>query len=141
MKPWIRLIFTTVLAVSCAASDFDRHESTPEGHAWIEGCITDSTGIPIEHIKITISASGNEQLTIYSASDGKFMAEIRISATKEPFIDLLIEDIDGEENGGHFETKTDRIALIPEDRHNSPVILSPVYRLSLSTASENSPQT
>lgn len=140
MKSWIKLIFTAILAVSCTSSDFDRYESIPKGFLGIDGCIIDSIGNPIEHLKVTITVSGDASLTVYTASDGKFTAEVMEPDAEEPFIDIVIEDIDGEENGGYFGIKTDRIAIIPDDRHESPVILSPVYRLNPSTALESTPQ-
>ena len=53
---------------------------------------------------------------------------------------VTLEDIDGEENGGLFESKSDKLILYREDFSEEPVRIELDYRLSPATASENSPQ-
>ena len=54
---------------------------------------------------------------------------------------IVIKDIDGEENGGLFQEKTDDITLFEEDYSEFPITIEiPPYRLIRATASENIPQ-
>ena len=73
----------------------------------------------------------------YTDSNGMFYLDI-INAPESYNVTLTLEDIDGEENGGLFETLTDTIILFGDPESNSTVKLD--YRLNRATASESSPQ-
>ena len=55
-------------------------------------------------------------------------------------VTVTIEDIDGEENGGLFERRSDKLMIYREDFSEEPVRIELDYRLTPATASESSPQ-
>ena len=109
----------------------------------IQGTVTDSDNNLLEHIRITLRANDrNEAKTYYTTSEGKFRCEIPIEM-KESWIilNIQIEDIDGEQNGGFFETRSDMITIFEDAQMSDPIIINlPTYRLTHATASANSPQ-
>lgn len=106
----------------------------------IVGTVTDDTGAPIEHIKVTMDwNSGTYQDIKYTSSVGKFDSNVQDNPQSD-MITLMItlEDIDGEDNGGLFESHSEKVTLNKED------ITEPVlkfdYRLNRATASESNPR-
>ena len=126
---------------SCAAMDMQPSQSMdiPDMRI-LEGKISDLDGNPIEHIKVTadLDIYMSVQEVKYTDSDGSFMIEINADSSVPVTVTLTIEDIDGEKNGGLFETMVDTITLFEEDNANSIARLD--YRLNRATASESSPQ-
>ena len=125
---------------SCMAMDM---EGVPDMSDMPEltypGSVMDTEGRPIEHIKVTIEWQGAFPVKDikYTDSNGMFYLDI-INAQESYNVTLTLEDIDGEENGGLFETLTDTIILFGDPESNSTVKLD--YRLNRATASESSPQ-
>ncbi len=106
----------------------------------IVGKVTNSTDYqPIEHIKITIDWDIDIPKDVkYTSSDGYFTAEIpKEIRGKATTVSITLEDIDGEKNGGLFETLTDTINLFSEEGEVTGVL---DYRLNPATVSESSPQ-
>ncbi len=102
----------------------------------ILGSITDQNGTPLEKIKISISCEDIKNGSFsYTSSDGRFHCEF--SLPEEPMqmvIEILIEDTDGEDRGGHFETKTTVVTIYEDDLQKVPLIIElPTYRLSHAT--------
>ena len=125
---------------SCMAMDM---EGVPDMSDMPEltypGSVMDTEGTPIEHIKVTIEWQGAFPVKDikYTDSNGMFYLDI-INPPESYNVTLTLEDIDGEENGGLFETLTDTIILFGDPESNSTVKLD--YRLNRATASESSPQ-
>ena len=137
MKKLFNIISIVILAVSCSTMSPEKDNPEHAMFTGIEGSVTDTLGNPIEHIKVTITITDRDELTVYSGSDGKFTADLNLADIDRQFIDIRLEDIDGEENGGHFATKTDRITIIPDNSNGDPFRLQPVYRLNLAIVEEN----
>ena len=79
------------------------------------GTVTDEAGNPIEGINVVLSgivnATGNASLTLKTDKDGKF-STIAMSTVDTRFIKTIeFVDVDGEANGGEFETQT----ITPKD--------------------------
>lgn len=126
---------------SCAAMDMQPSQSMDiPGMRILEGKISDLDGNPIEHIKVTADMDiyMSVQEVKYTDSDGSFMIEINAGSSVPVTVTLTIEDIDGEENGGLFETMVDTITLFEENGASSIARLD--YRLNHATASESTPQ-
>ena len=103
----------------------------------IQGTVTDTEGNPINHIKITFGyGEGTELITVYTSLKGEFIADIEDAAT---VLTVKLEDIDGEDNGGLFESITDQITILEDDILKEDTITLD-YRLSRATAAESSPQ-
>ena len=97
----------------------------------IHGFVTDEEGSPINHIKVTITQS-DFPLVVYTSSRGEFIADMALT---EGTLEIMLEDIDGEENGGTFAPLSDTITVL-EDQE----MITLEYSLTLATASENTPQ-
>ena len=137
----IRLLVCTMIISSCAAMDMGPSQSMNDpGFRILEGKISDQDGNPIEHIKVTadLGTHMSVQEVKYTDSDGSFMIGINADSSVPVTVTLTIEDIDGEENGGLFETMIDTITLFEDSDSSSIARLD--YRLNHATASESTPQ-
>lgn len=127
-----------------ACSDFKTEmDHATDSPAFIQGTVTDPVGNPLEKIRITIEAKDiATSQTSYTSSLGHFRCDL------PPFgeygciiLNITIEDIDGTDNGGQFETKTDTITIFEDNYEINPLIIElPTYRLTPATVSENTPQ-
>lgn len=110
----------------------------------LSGKISDQNGNPIEHIKVVINW-GSFLLspdTEYTNSDGEFQTRLRYENKdgRPVTITITMTDIDGEKNGGLFETLTETLTLFEEDIYTSGETISLAYRLNHATVSESNPQ-
>lgn len=138
MKNIILTLLTSLVISSCSLGHLDIDKVTPPDFRGVAGQITDSDGNPIEHIKVTIGIKGMQTVSAYTSSEGIFIISIDDSSLQIDQIEVLIEDVDGEEFGGHFATVNDTVQI--DDYQNDRFKLSLDYRLTLSTASEYIPQ-
>lgn len=109
----------------------------------VNGRITDLDDNPLEHIKVTFEwGAGTEPSVVYTSSEGMFSTSfIECWDTGGGMtVTVTIEDIDGEENGGLFERRSDKLMIYREDFSEEPVRIELDYRLTPATASESSPQ-
>ena len=124
----------TLIAVlglgSCTTDKFDINDVTPDNFTGIAGKISDSEDNPIEHIKVTISIDGYEPISAYTSSEGIFTISLEENMSGISQVNITIEDIDGDENGGHFASKTDTIQI---DETTDRLRLSLDYRLTPAT--------
>ena len=121
-----------VLSAMAACSKADLSISDPTmlpGN--IHGFVTDEDGSPINHIKVTLTQSAFP-LVVYTSSRGEFIADMAL--TEGP-LEITLEDIDGEGNGGAFAPLSDTITVL-EDQE----MITLEYSLTLATASESNPQ-
>lgn len=141
-RSFIYLICLIILH-SCMNADTPQM-STDMDYCLIQGHVTDQQGVPLEKIRIRIKSRNNDKIatTYYTSSNGSFHCELAIPEDNSQMaIEIIMEDIDGEENGGMFESKTDMITIFEEDYQKRPVIIDlPTYRLNHATASESSPR-
>lgn len=138
MKRIILTILTVLAVCSCSLGNFDIAKVTPPDFNGIAGKITDSKGNPIEHIKVTIGIEGMQTISAYTSSEGIFIISIDNNDLTINQIEVLIEDVDGDEFGGHFATVNDTVKI--DAYQEDGLKLSLDYRLTLSTASEYIPQ-
>ncbi len=143
------LIFTiiSILTLSCSAGErYDGHAGdTDYGKPLMAGKVTDVNGMPIEHIMVTIywGAEHPDPDIEYTDSDGRFMFRSRFTGNNESPATVIVrlEDIDGEANGGLYESKTESMTIFKDDissgNGNNAII---TFRLNRATASENSRQ-
>ena len=138
MKAKILAIFAALVLCSCQ-DNFDMNTVTPSYFKGIAGKISDSKGEAVEHIKVTVNIEGLDTVSAYTSSEGIFIISIDVPDLKINQINLVIEDIDGEDFGGHYATIKDTVQ-IDKDSQKDGLRLSLDYRLTLSTASEYNPQ-
>ena len=138
----LAVCLTVILYASCEAGPPMSDQMA--GMPVISGKITDMEGTPLEHIKVIIDW-GSYLMSPdveYTNSDGEFRVRIRYSGEngQPATITVTMTDIDGEENGGLFETLTETLTLFEEDIYTSNKVINLAYRLNHATVSENSPQ-
>lgn len=122
------------MTVSCMA-DMDISFNDSE-NSKIIGKVTDSDDKPIEHIKVTIDWNEGKHVEVkYTDSDGLFTTYIHSEGKGESqILTVTLEDIDGDDFGGTFSTRSETMTLLEEN--NSTINL--VYRLNHAIALENS---
>ncbi len=142
---YISYIILATFMMSCSAEAGPGwYNENPPSNAvprhYVTGRIFDADDKPIEHIKVTIDWGEIYDLTInYTASDGSFSAEIPDDVKADTFeFRIIMEDIDGNENGGTFETLTDKV-IYRMGGSDSPTGFL-IYRLNRATALANSRQ-
>lgn len=135
-------IMSAVAVTSCMAAEMipDHNADSIDKVPAIKGNVSDADGTPIEYIMVTLDWGTYADKTIlYTSSEGHFISESPHEVIEnEGSLTITMSDIDGEENGGCFETMTDMIKLSKEDNGTEAVILD--YRLTRATPSENTPQ-
>ena len=142
MKTARLFIFLICMIFLHSCSNVPPYQNTDMDYCLIQGHVTDQAGTPLEKIRIGIKAKDNYNTATmhYTSSNGSFHCELAIPEDNSQMaIEIIIEDIDGEENGGLFESKTDMITIFEEDYKKRPVIIDlPTYRLNHATASVSS---
>lgn len=140
---FILAFITIFLLHSCAMENNGINDIELPLSGIIQGTVTDDGGVPLEKIRISITTNDESSpLTIYTSSDGMFIGEFPLFIEGgQTRLDIRIDDIDGEDNGGCFESKTGSVTIFEEDYNEVPVIIDlPPYRLSRATASESNLQ-
>ena len=134
---FISILTAAVLTASCMAMQYEPPMDNVAPQPAIVGNVTDTSGVAIEHIKVTLDWNdGAFSETQYTNSDGVFTAEIWENVEKAVrSLTVTLEDIDGEENGGTFETLSETFTVFED---NSATVLD--FRLNRATALESSPQ-
>ena len=133
----IYIALAAALTASCMAMDYAPAMDGEVQKPGIIGNVTDTSGVVIEHIKVTLDWNdGSFSETQYTNSDGVFIAEIWDNGNgKVRSLTVTLEDIDGEENGGMFETLSETFTVFEDDS-----IAELDFRLNRATASESIPQ-
>ena len=104
----------------------------------LTGSVTTQDGNPIEHIQVTLNwEEAGIKETAYTSSEGIFTSAAHLSKG-ETSLKIILEDIDGEENGGIFETLEETIILLEEEysesvTENGEVRLQMAFRLNHAT--------
>lgn len=126
------LATATIISVSCM-SDMSPEQANQD-ILLIEGQVFDESGMPIEHIRVTLQDKAGNRNIQYTSNIGAFASDYFVYNPSEE-LTIILEDIDGQEHGGLYESKTDIIKIFGDDR-----IIKRDYRLNLATASESNPQ-
>ena len=141
---YLGYIFIAMLMLSSCMKQ-DSYMNEDDMVCILKGKTTDPDGTGIEHIRITISYDGSEgEHSYYSGTGGKFLCEFPLpEISGELTINIILEDIDGTDNGGEFSSMTHKVTLFENDYIEDPghvIIDMQDCRLSHATASENIPQ-
>lgn len=133
----------SVLTISSCAKEISPYEDLT-GPVVI-GKVTDQEGNPVEHIQVTLDWAGEEnadRTVVFTSSEGTFKSYAILSSEGHTALDVILEDIDGEKNGGMFETLTETVVLYENEAEDAEeqIRFELVFRLNHATASENSPQ-
>lgn len=130
------IFLSMLLLASCAAEHPHGPQDAP---AVITGMVLDMNDNPIEHIKISLKHETDTPVETFTSSEGKFRHEVEMPEDMDAMtVILTLEDIDGEENGGTFESHTESVLF--ERQGDKPTEMNLVFRLNHATASESSPQ-
>lgn len=132
-------IMTLGLLSSCMAGEYDSMPHTESVH--VNGMTVDENEMPVNNIRVKMEwDSPFSPLVVYSSPKGIFEAELEFYNQTYPVtVSVEISDIDGEKNGGLFQTRNDEIIILKEN-YTGNAGTSITYRLTRATASENSPQ-
>lgn len=128
----IFILLSGLMLSSCESlSDLDDDHASI---AVIQGNITDTKGNPLEKIKVTISVNDEDFSSCYSSSEGQYRKEIIIQDLLDQIImKVKFDDIDEEQNGGHFESHIVFVTINKEDFTQNTVIIDLPCRLTPST--------
>lgn len=130
------IFISMLLLASCAAESMQGHQEPP---AVLAGMVLDINDKPIEHIKISLNQETGDPVESFTSSEGKFRHEIAMPKDEDAMtVIITLEDIDGEENGGLFDSHTESVLF--ERYDDKPTEMNLVFRLNHATASESSPQ-
>ena len=137
-RTFILMGILSLMLASCskeAAYDGSYHDEIR-----LEGLVIDAESeAPVNHMEILIEWESDESpVVVYTSDKGRFSTMLAAPDSYPAVISLTISDIDGEENGGLFQSHSENIIFFKEDDFHEPSILT--YRLSRATASESSPQ-
>ena len=104
----------------------------------IQGIVTDTEGNPINHIKVTLSTEdAGSQICVYTSSKGEFVADMEWDLKDgSNTLNITLEDIDNEENGGLFETIADQVIVLGDETES----ITLAYRMNRATSSASSRQ-
>lgn len=114
MKALKTLAMTLILLAAAGCSD---HGFIDEGIGpVVTGSVTTEDGSPIEHIQVTLDwTDSGIKGTSYTSSEGIFTSSAYLSRKGETLLKIKLEDIDGKENGGLFETLEETLTLLEEE--------------------------
>jgi len=139
----ISIAAVSLMLSSCMAALPPAYDDRPDiSKPAIEGIVCDEEDNPLEHIMVRLQwGNGLEDNIQYTSSEGRFKSFIPETLIgTESSVSVTLEDIDGIENGGQFETLTDKVLLYQDTEEAGPAIISLEYRLTRATPSENNPQ-
>ena len=114
---WYNALLTALLAMlgyeSCSLNSPDEY-GTPTVDYQVKGFVTDLLGTPIQGIKVRAPYSyidGSEGQSVLTDENGRFELDEFHSML---YGKLYVEDIDGEDNGGEFQSDTIDIWDLPK---------------------------
>ncbi|MDR0798865.1 MAG: radical SAM-associated putative lipoprotein [Dysgonamonadaceae bacterium] len=111
------LLLLGILGLTNCDIDMPVEYGSPTGEYQITGTVTNGeTGKPIPQIQIVRSLDPDFDVrpdTLYTNEEGKYI--IYMHGLNTP-VNLKFEDIDGEENGGYFQSKTLETAVTKKDQ-------------------------
>lgn len=102
------------------------------------GRVSDMDGTPIEHIQVTLNwGKHTDETVVFTSSEGTFRSEAVIDPERQATLNIVLEDIDGEKNGGLFETVSETIVLYEDEGTGSDgqIIFELDFHLTHATAS------
>ena len=113
---WYNALLTALLAMlgyeSCSLNSPDEY-GTPTVDYQVKGFVTDLLGTPIQGIRVRApyNFDGSEGQSVLTDENGRFELDEFHSEYNDK---LIVEDIDGEDNGGEFQSDTIDIWDLPK---------------------------
>lgn len=102
----------------------------PFAHYDVSGEVSDGEGNPVEGIRVAVEwndANGVEECslkdTVYTDSNGAFKSRISGFPIQPEILDVVFEDVDGEENGS-FEESSVEVTEIRHDEGDGTIMFS-----------------
>lgn len=135
-------LLLSLAAIVCGACSMESSMDISE-NPHVKGRITDLENTPLEHIRVTFDwGEGIEPSIVYTSSEGMFNTEFIENWDNGGgmTVTVTIDDIDKEENGGFFESRSDKLMIYIEDFSENSLTIELDYRLTPAIASESSPQ-
>ena len=113
---WYNALLTALLAMlgyeSCSLNSPDEY-GTPTVDYQVKGFVTDLLGTPIQGIRVRApyNFDGSEGQNVLTDENGRFELDEFHSGLNDK---LIVEDIDGEDNGGEFQSDTIKVWDLPK---------------------------
>ena len=113
---WYNALLTALLAMlgyeSCSLNSPDEY-GTPTVDYQVKGFVTDLLGTPIQGIRVRApyNFDGSEGQNVLTDENGRFELDEFHSGLNDK---LIVEDIDGEDNGGDFMSDTIKVRDLPK---------------------------
>lgn len=118
---WYNALLTTLLSLlgyGCESNSMDMYGTpvveygVPHADYIVKGVVTDEAGAPVEGIKTSLKHFWMGQDTIYVDGVDSFQTDdtgyyqLQYEGMRNSAMKLIVEDIDGEANGGEFQNDT-----------------------------------
>ena len=114
---WYNAVLAALMSMlgyeSCSLNSPDEY-GTPTVDYQVKGFVTDLLGTPIQGIKVRAPYSyidGSEGQSVLTDENGRFELDEFHSEYNDK---LIVEDIDGEDNGGEFQSDTIKVWDLPK---------------------------
>jgi putative lipoprotein (rSAM/lipoprotein system) len=118
---WYNALLTSLLSLlgyGCSESSMDMYGTpvveygVPHADYIVKGIVADEAGTPIEGIKTSLKEVRKGQDAVYvngvdsAQTDGSGHYHLQYEGMRNSGLKLIVEDIDGEANGGDFQNDT-----------------------------------
>ena len=106
-------VLLSMLGFGCSSSDDDMLEyGTPHADFILKGQVTDEAGTPIKNIKTSAKIIVKSGTSVYkdefstAQTDDSGRYELKYDGQGSYDLKIILEDVDGEANGGEFQSDT-----------------------------------
>lgn len=112
---WYNAVLTVLLSMlgfGCSSSDEPVEYGTPHADYILKGQVTDEAGIPIKNIKTSAKIIVKSGTSVYkdefstAQTDDSGRYELKYVGQGSYDLKIILEDVDGEANGGEFQSDT-----------------------------------
>ena len=121
---WYNAVLTVLLSMlgfGCSSSDDDMLEyGTPHADFILKGQVTDEAGTPIKNIKTSAKIIVKSGTSVYkdefstAQTDDSGRYELKYDGQGSYDLKIILEDVDGEANGGEFQSDTINVWDLPK---------------------------
>ena len=117
LNRWYNAVLTVLLSMlgfGCSSSDDDMvvEYGTPHADYTLKGVVTDEAGTPVRNIKTSAKILGKTEAGAYTGERGTVQTdetgryELEYDGMARTDLKIVVEDIDGDANGGEFLNDT-----------------------------------
>jgi len=120
LKHFDKIILSLLAILGFAACEPMAEYGTPSADFIIKGTVTDSiSSSPVANIRVIRGDSATYSYplfdTIYTDATGKYEMSVNSFPVESPTFRLKVDDIDGGQNGGDYQSKTVKVVFTSSD--------------------------